>query len=171
MSALGQERTSPAYLAMSALPLKADKARTCWHVRFVPIADKRTAAKKLLFDHLVGAGEQRRGHVKTKCLRAFQIDYQLVFGGPLHGKVGRLLTLENAVDAISCVDGLTDDFRSIRDQAADGNEVSHCEDRTSEREARQAGERNAEARSLRETDAGLARSANLAHRLIPTVDR
>src|SRR5262249_44825457 len=39
MSALGQERTSPAYLAMSALPLKADKAQTCWHVRFVPKAD------------------------------------------------------------------------------------------------------------------------------------
>src|SRR6516164_4431681 len=57
----------------NTFPLKADKARTCWHVRFVPIADKRTAAKKLLFDHLVGAGEQRRGHVKTKCLRAFQI--------------------------------------------------------------------------------------------------
>src|SRR5215831_18283711 len=25
-------------LAMSALPLKADKARACWHVRFVPRA-------------------------------------------------------------------------------------------------------------------------------------
>src|SRR5215472_2437522 len=100
----------------------------------------RRSKKELLFDHLVGAGEQRRGHVKTKCLRAFQIDYQLVFGGPRHGKVGRLLTLENAVDVISCVDGLTDDFRSLRDQAADGNEVSRCEDRTSEREARQAGE-------------------------------
>jgi len=48
-------------------------------------------------------------------------------------------TLENAVDVISCVHGLTDDFRSIRDQAAGGNEVSRCEDRTSEREARQAG--------------------------------
>ena len=100
---------------MSAFAPKADKRHPSVYVRFVPIADKRTAAKKLLFDHLVGAGEQRREHVKTKCLRAFQIDYQLVFGGPLHGKVGRLLTLENAVDVISCVDGLTDDFRSIRD--------------------------------------------------------
>jgi len=25
---------------MSASPLKADKAQTCWHVRFVPKADK-----------------------------------------------------------------------------------------------------------------------------------
>jgi hypothetical protein len=156
---------------MSASPLKADMRGSHRHGDFVPIAAICAAAIPSLFDHLVGAGEQRREHVKTKCLRAFQIDYQLVFGGPLHGKVGRLLTLENAVDVISCVYGLTDDFRSIRDQAADGNEVSRCEDRTSEREARQAGERNAEARSLRETDAALARSANLAHRLIPTVDR
>ena len=28
---------------MSALPPKADKERTCWHVRFVPKADSCTA--------------------------------------------------------------------------------------------------------------------------------
>src|SRR5262245_1323136 len=32
------------HLAMSALPLKADKAPTCWHVRFVPKADICSAA-------------------------------------------------------------------------------------------------------------------------------
>jgi hypothetical protein len=48
MSALGQERTSPAYLAMSALPLKADKQQTCRNVRFVPKADKRAAANEPL---------------------------------------------------------------------------------------------------------------------------
>jgi hypothetical protein len=36
MSALGQERTSLASLGLFALPLKADKAQTCWRVRFVP---------------------------------------------------------------------------------------------------------------------------------------
>src|SRR5215831_10633306 len=36
MSALGQERTSPVHLAMSALPPKADIERHDWHVRFVP---------------------------------------------------------------------------------------------------------------------------------------
>jgi hypothetical protein len=40
---------------MSALPPKADNEQTWRHVRFVPKADKRTAAKKPLFDHLVGA--------------------------------------------------------------------------------------------------------------------
>jgi hypothetical protein len=33
-----------------------------------------------LFDHLVGAGEQRRWHVETERLRGFQIDYQLELG-------------------------------------------------------------------------------------------
>jgi hypothetical protein len=46
MSELGQKRTSPAYLAMSALPLKADKPQTCWHVRFVPQADIRPTFDK-----------------------------------------------------------------------------------------------------------------------------
>src|SRR5262249_3943514 len=48
MSALGQERTSPAYLAMSALPPKADKQQTVSIVRFVPKADIRW-----LFDQLI----------------------------------------------------------------------------------------------------------------------
>ena len=39
MSALGQKLTSPAYLAMSALPPKADIERHVWRVCFVPKAD------------------------------------------------------------------------------------------------------------------------------------
>jgi hypothetical protein len=34
---------------MSALPPKADEAQTCWHVRFVPKADIRIAAKQHLY--------------------------------------------------------------------------------------------------------------------------
>src|SRR5262249_41453445 len=45
MSAMGQERTPPAYLAMSTLPLKADKAPTCWHVRSVPCVDGSELAR------------------------------------------------------------------------------------------------------------------------------
>jgi len=47
MAEMGQERTPPLHLAMSALPPKADKAQTCWLVRFVPKATERTAAKSL----------------------------------------------------------------------------------------------------------------------------
>src|SRR5215472_7669452 len=45
MSALGQQRTSPAYLAMSALPLKADKEQMCRYVRFVPCVDGSELAR------------------------------------------------------------------------------------------------------------------------------
>src|SRR5215813_12882291 len=45
MSEVGHKRTSHAYLAMSALPPKADIERHDWHVRFVPKADERAAAK------------------------------------------------------------------------------------------------------------------------------
>ena len=47
MSALGHKRTKRHLGAMSALPPKADKAQTCWHVRLVPKADLRTAANYL----------------------------------------------------------------------------------------------------------------------------
>ena len=65
MSAMGQERTSPVHLAMSALPPKADIDRRDRHVRFVPKADSCTAARltgsRLTSrDHLVGAVEKRQ---------------------------------------------------------------------------------------------------------------
>ena len=51
---------------MSALPPKADKARTCRDVRFVPLPAVSSCSnirvRKLdLLDHLVGDAEQRRG--------------------------------------------------------------------------------------------------------------
>jgi hypothetical protein len=67
---------------MSALPPKADIKGRDEHVRFVPIADKRTAAKKLLFDHLVGYREHFRRHFDAKRSSCLQVD-----GGP---EIGRL---------------------------------------------------------------------------------
>src|SRR5215475_7739326 len=63
---------------MSALPFKADKAQTCWHVRFVPTpaVSNRSKADNL-FDHLVGAGEERRWHFKAENPSCLQIDAQL----------------------------------------------------------------------------------------------
>ena len=54
MSALGQKRTLAHVRVMSALPPKADIAESDWHVRFVPEADSCTAAKRSLFDQLIG---------------------------------------------------------------------------------------------------------------------
>src|SRR5262244_3536956 len=53
---------------MSALPPKADIASAPRNVRLVPKADLRSAAKVPLFDHLVGACEQGRRHVKAEHL-------------------------------------------------------------------------------------------------------
>jgi hypothetical protein len=43
-------------------------------------ADICSAANSNLFDHLVGAGEQRRWHGEAKHLCGLEIDYQLIFG-------------------------------------------------------------------------------------------
>src|SRR5262252_4688461 len=48
-----------------------------------------------LFDHLVGAGEQRWRNGKAKSLSGLEIDDQLNFGALLDRQVGRFLALEN----------------------------------------------------------------------------
>ena len=59
------------------------------------LCQKRTSA---LFDHLVGAGEQRRRHGEAERLGGLEIDHQLVLGRRLHRQVGWLLALEDAID-------------------------------------------------------------------------
>jgi hypothetical protein len=53
------------------------------------------------FDHLVGAGEQRRRNREAQRLGSLEIDHQLVFGRRLHRQIGRLLALEDAIDIAS----------------------------------------------------------------------
>jgi hypothetical protein len=40
------------------------------------------------FDHLIGAGEQRRGDFEAQRLRGIAVDYQLEFGRLLNRQVG-----------------------------------------------------------------------------------
>src|SRR5262245_11648207 len=49
-----------------------------------------------LFDHLVGASEQRRRHLDAERLGGFEIDDQLELGGLQDGQVGWLFALENS---------------------------------------------------------------------------
>src|SRR5262249_17019823 len=60
MSALGQKRTFGPKNAMYALPPIANIVEHDRDVRFVPKADSCTAAKRSLFDHFIGPGEQCR---------------------------------------------------------------------------------------------------------------
>jgi hypothetical protein len=44
-----------------------------------PKADSCTAAKSVLFDHLVGAGEECRRYLQANCFRGPEVDHQLKF--------------------------------------------------------------------------------------------
>jgi hypothetical protein len=91
---------------MSGLPPKADIKRGRSHVRFVPKPDSCTAANTCaictLFDHLVGAAEQRERNGDTERLSGLErFDYQLGFRCLLHRQVDRFLALENAASMMA----------------------------------------------------------------------
>ena len=48
-----------------------------------------------LFDHLVGANEQHRGHFDAKRPRGFEVDRHVEFGRLYYRKISRALALEN----------------------------------------------------------------------------
>jgi hypothetical protein len=59
-----------------------------------------SCSKPTLFDHLVGAREQRRRNFDAQRLRRLQVDDQFEFGRLLNRQISRLGTFENAVDVI-----------------------------------------------------------------------
>ena len=87
-------RRSPGALRFtpnSGHPLRADL-----NGRFGPATDSCAAARwALLFDHLVGAAEQRLRNCEAEHLGGLQINDHLDFRGLLNWQVGGLLTLEN----------------------------------------------------------------------------
>ena len=110
-----EKRTSTDTTGMSAL---------CQLQPFAPQQYRRYSITSSARASSVGSMSKRSAFALFRLITS---SYLMV---PCTGRSAGILTLENAVDVISCVDGLIDDFRSIRDQAAGGNEVSRCEDRT-----------------------------------------
>src|SRR6516225_1136933 len=81
---------------MSASPLKADNLHT---ISASPLSARTglvRCSKKILFDHLVGASEQRGRHVDAEHLGGLQIDDELESGGLLHQQIGGLDAFDDA---------------------------------------------------------------------------
>ncbi len=71
-----------------------------------------------LFDHLVGAGEQRCRHGKAECFCRFEIDHQFVLGRRVHRKVSRFLALKDAINVPGGAPVLVYEIGPVRAQAA-----------------------------------------------------
>jgi hypothetical protein len=89
MSAQRHFRQIDTLPTLSACPLRSDRVRhlepqrsnaTCLTHR-----SKQRAGCNELFDHLVGAGEQRRWHFDAERLGSDQVDHQIELGRLLDG--------------------------------------------------------------------------------------
>ena len=84
----GASATNFAASIPSGLPLGADIVAACGHFAFVPQGDICSAAKEVLFDHLVGECEQRRRHLEAKRPCGLEVDHELELGRLLDCELG-----------------------------------------------------------------------------------
>src|SRR5262249_28329478 len=96
--------------------------RSCFDQTAVWHSDAARGPSTPSFDHLVGAGEQRRWHFEAKCPRGIEIDHQFELGRLAHRQVGRLGALKDTPSIESDLAPVISKAGSIAHQAADFDE-------------------------------------------------
>src|SRR5262245_4994172 len=86
--------------------------------RFVPARDSCAAAWAVLFNHLVGTGEQRWRYGNAKCLGGLDVDYKLEFCWLLYRKIRRFGTFNDLVDINAGTTEIKGIARTIRYECA-----------------------------------------------------
>ncbi len=80
-------------------------------------APQQTAS---LFDHLVGADEQRGRHGEAERFGRLHVDHELDLGRLLYRQVGRLGAFEDLVDIAACTAVQIGYIGAVNDQSAIG---------------------------------------------------
>ena len=109
---------------MSALPPKADIGTQSRDVRHSALRQKT-----LLFDHLIGAGEQCWGNVKADCLGGFQVNDEIELGSLLDREVARFFALEDAAGIDAGLAIRIEEARPVAHQPAGRREIANGVDR------------------------------------------
>src|SRR5215831_19039521 len=104
--------------------LRSDWRQACFHTAWTG-----SGHSLVLFDHLVGTGQDRWRHGETECLRGLEVDHQLECGRLLDRQISRLRALENLSGGNTDLTPGAGEARSIANQASGSDEFPRKVDR------------------------------------------